>query len=254
MLITTDEQKEYVKGKIKEDKIERTEKVLNYLIGKILSESENRYKYIRKFTDKSVEFEDGMDIWYEAKPLPPRKHEGNTQLDLAFGNIKNRGNTKSGIEYNQNMKGSWVCFVEGKLYADCSTQVKYDPLRNQLERIIENLLCFQKNGNFPKKLYFTLLTPRLFKNNDEAKLYGYKMKEYQDRNNILNDIKSARNKKVNMSKWKYPEIEERIENLSLKWITYEEIIGEEYDLIDCDVTEIDDRVKNVIINEINDWI
>ncbi len=187
------------------------------------------------------------------KPLPPRELEGNTQLDVALGSIQNRDSTDSGIEFNPS--GSWVCFVEGKLFADCSTRVRYDPLRNQLIRIIENLLCFQKEGDFPDKLYFTLLTPRFFKENKQPKLYGYKMQEYRDEQNPLSDIESCRLEKRSRRSWGYPDIEERVGRLGLRWVTYEEILEEEYELEELDVTDLDegelDFFRKVLIEIIN---
>jgi len=240
MIKTTPEQLEELKTAVIEGNVKKNEKLWNFLIGSMLTDSEGREKFVRKFTDDSVKVGNEFDVWYESLPIPPRERTGNTHLDLSFGGIKGRSGTASGIEYDTNGE-SWVCFVEGKLFSDCSTRVRYDPLRNQLVRVIENLLCFQNDSDFPDELYFTLLTPRLFRDNKRSKLYGYKMQEYRDKHNILKDIRSCRLEKRSREYWGYPEIEERLERLELGWVTYEEILEEEYGLEELDVTDLDEE-------------
>lgn len=196
MIRITDAQKAEIRKAIESNKFYRNEKVWNFLVADILSNIMNRNHYLELFCNKDIRIDSNLDIWFESEPLSPRKgksgnSEGNTKLDLAFGNIKNRANTKSGIEYDPEKKGSWVCFVESKLLSDCSTKVSYDPLRNQIIRVIENLLCFQKDGKFPQNLFFTLLTPRLFRENPKSRLYGYKVNEYKNPKNIMDDIKMS---------------------------------------------------------------
>jgi len=245
MVKTTSNQFRELKRKLANGKVRENEKLWNFLIASILDKKNNKSRYIRKFTDDLVT-EDGFDIWFESQPLPPREDEGNTALDFSFGDIKRRGYTKSGIEYDL-VEDSFVCFVEGKLFSDCSTRVRKDPLRNQLIRIIENLLCFQSKGKFPDKLYFTLLTPKLFKNNKGSKLYCYKMQEYWDeesdavrRDNILRDIGLCRNERRDKLSWRYPDIHERLDRLNISWVTYEEILEEEFDMDGLDLTDLEE--------------
>jgi len=237
LINTTKEQYKELKTKLADGNVKDNEKLWNFLIASILDKNDNKSRYIRKFTNISVT-DDGFDIWFESQPLPPREDEGNTALDFSFGDIRGRDVTDSGIEYDET-ENSWVCFVEGKLFSDCSTRVRKDPLRNQLIRIIENLLCFQKDGDFPDELYFTLLTPRLFQENKKSKLYGYKMQEYRDEGNILKDIRSCRLEKRYRDNWEYPDIDERLRQLELEWVTYEEILEEEYGFEGLDVTDLD---------------
>ncbi len=255
MIKTTDEQWIELKTKLQKGNVRENEKLWNFMIASILDEAKDRSRYVSRFTDDSVT-DDGFDIWFESKPLPPRKGEGNTALDFSFGDIKRRGKTKSGIEYDES-EDSWVCFVEGKLFSDCSTRVRKDPLRNQLIRIIENLLCFQSKGEFPDKLYFTLLTPKLFKQNKRSKLYCYKMQEYWDeesdtvrRNNILRDIGLCRNERRDQPGWGYPDIEGRLDRLRIRWVTYDEILEEEYELEGLDLTDLDDEELEMFKDEL----
>lgn len=106
------------------------------------------------------------DVWLEGRPLPPRKGslgttEGSSRIDLSIGGITSRESTDAGIAYDGIC--TWSCFVEAKLLSDCDTCVEHDPLRNQLTRVIESLLCFQSvDKRLPEKLIFSLVTPHLF--------------------------------------------------------------------------------------------
>jgi hypothetical protein len=175
---------------------------------------------------------DQCSIWFEGEPMPPRrgsggKSEGNTMLDLAFGHIIQRPNTTSGIAYRPYEPGSWVCFVEAKCLSDCSTTVRYDPLRTQLARVIENLLCFQGEGKFLERIFFTLLTPRLFKQHPHARLYGYKMDDYKDPEKIIADINRCK------LPWRagfgpeHLDLRERLAALRLNWACYEDLMEPE---------------------------
>lgn len=208
----------------------RNEKVWTFLVASILARSEKQPELMALFCGEPVSVPEPLDVWFEAQPMPPRKgregdSEGNSRIDLAFGNIAQRAGTGSGIGNGPIESGSWVCFVEAKCLSDCSSTVTYDPLRNQLARVIENLLCFQGKDGFPEKLYyFTLLTPRLFKENRDSRLYGYKMREYQNRARLLDDIERYRIDKRGGPRYRYPELADRARVLKLNWITYEEIL------------------------------
>src|SRR5688500_3458894 len=97
--------------------------------------------------------------------------------------------------------------------ADCSSDGTYDPLRNQLTRVIENVLTFQAHGAFPERVFFTLLTPRLFKDNPGARLYAYKMREYKDRDRLLHDLRLCRIPPRNGKGYVCPDLAERVEAL-----------------------------------------
>ena len=58
-------------------------------------------------------------IWFEVLPIPPRKGEGETHLDLALGTIARRKGTESGIELGD-VEFPWICFCEMKWYSDIS--------------------------------------------------------------------------------------------------------------------------------------
>jgi hypothetical protein len=258
---TTDAQKSEIREVIKSDKFYSNEKVWTFLVADILSTSYNRNYYIELFCDRGIELDLDPDIWFEAMPLSPRTEKsGNperTHVDLAFGNIKKRGNTGAGIEFYQNKKESWVCFVEAKLDKDVSTGTTHDDKRNQIIRIIDNLICFQKNGQFPQKLFFALLTPRSYRDKTTEKLYGSLIKRYKNPKHIRDDILRSRIPERHQPDWNYPDdLEDRIKLLKITWVTYEEIFEKEYEIRDHDLATrkmIPEKIENRL-NELGDSI
>jgi hypothetical protein len=162
-------------------------------------------------------------IWFEVLPIPPRKGEKGTHLDLALGTIARRKGTKSGIEL-KNVESSWICFCEMKWYSDISYNVSHDQHRNQLVRVIENALCFQNRGKFAEKIHAVLVTPKTFQEaSTKSRLYQYKYSEYySDPSKIEMDLEVCQLDKNDRPDWKYPpDIQDRISKLSLGWISYE---------------------------------
>jgi hypothetical protein len=161
-------------------------------------------------------------IWFEVLPIPPRKGEGGTHLDLALGTIAQRKGTESGIELG-NVESSWICFCEMKWYSDISYNVTFDQHRNQLARVIENALCFQSNtGKFAEKIHAILVTPKVFQSASvKSRLYQYKYYEYcSDSSTIKRDLDICRLVKNENYP---PDIQGRISLLSLRWLSYEEL-------------------------------
>lgn len=167
-------------------------------------------------------------IWLECMPIPPLKREGNTHTDLALGTIARRDETDSGIEL-ASVKSPWVCFCEIKWCADISPDVKQFVHRNQLLRVIENALCFQKNGRCADQVFVTLVTPAHLRNAPvKSRLYHYKYEEYStDRRAILWDLMGASrtDERRHEPGWFYPSsLPERVEKLTLRWVTYDDLI------------------------------
>lgn len=198
----------------------------------------------------------GAGLWFEAKPLPPREQEGNTCLDLAGGAVRQRGGTASGIEYDPSSPVKWVGFVEAKVRSDCSIDVAYDPTRNQLVRVIENLLAFQGEGRFPEELHFTLLTPSFFRDSRHrhTRLYGYKFDTYSaDRRAIVEDLELSTLGRREHPGWRYPgDLEERMSRLRLHWATYEDVLSLDPQL--ADVSVIDCTKRGVLPEVIRDLL
>jgi len=148
---------------------------------------------------------------------------------MELGTLTTRDDTTSGLRYDDR-NGSEVCFAEAKYLSDLSVKTEHRPLRNQMDRVIESLLCLEFDGKFPDNVVFTLLTPRIFKENFGSRFYSYKYSEYHDL--LKNDI-SALAERIELKseksdkRFQYAKtinfIENRIEQLSFNWITFEDI-------------------------------
>lgn len=186
--------------------------------------AENGLKKLSSILTKSENYITNK-IYIEVLPISPREKEGQTHLDLAIGSIEIRQGTESGIELIPENK-PWVCFCEMKWYSDISYNVSYDQHRNQLSRVIENALTFQKNKKFSDKIFVNLVTPKAFMDQkNKSRLYCYKFQEYNSSNEkLIQDINNSKlRKKDNNQNWKKPELNDEISKLSLNWISYEEL-------------------------------
>ncbi|MBN1369075.1 MAG: hypothetical protein JW954_02415 [Dehalococcoidaceae bacterium] len=184
-------------------------------------------------------------LWLEALPLPPRRNEGNTSIDLALGAISKRGGTKGGIELAAG-DNTWVCFCEMKFNSDIASGTTQDCHRNQLLRVIENALCFQASECFADKLFVTLVTPAVFKNQEpKNRLYQYKYEEYKNEPAvILQELDKCRYGPRQQTGWLYPSnMKERIKKLELNWVTYEDLFDNMPIPEDPSNSEIVNRIK-----------
>jgi hypothetical protein len=244
MIITSTQQRKKMKRAAGKPSAAWDERVWSYLVADMLCISNFRHSYLRRFCDIDIPIEYVPDVWLESQPLSPRKgHNGNTEgnsvLDLAFGAIRQRGKTHSGIEFDPGAQTSWVCFVEAKIHADISASVRYDPNKNQIARVIENLLCFQTVGHFPDRLFFALITPRAAQQSHGGnKLYHQIMAKYRNSEKVLRDINCSPFPRRNQPDWHYPEsLSERLKRLSIKWITFEDIFEQEFGIRGLDITQ-----------------
>ena len=185
-------------------------------------------------------------IWLEALPFPPRKDEGNTNLDLALGTITCRDGTTGGIKLGP-QSPSWICFCEMKWYSDISTRTTHDIHRNQLARVIENALYFNDRDEdkhsdcvdgdrYSDCVYVALVTPKAFKNREvNSRLYQYKFAEYEaDRGHLVKDLEACVLKKREHA---ISKVADRVGKLTLRWPTYDEIFAKIPD------SEISEKLK-----------
>lgn len=105
--------------------------------------------------------------------------EGATQVDALILNPDNGFNV----------------LIEAKVLSDISIGITYDVVRNQIARTIDVMLesneklCDPLNKRDPDKSLFLLVTPKLFKDNPSSRLYGYKIREYKDKNKGIDALK-----------------------------------------------------------------
>lgn len=164
-------------------------------------------------------------IWLEAYLQPTRENENEywkSRADLSVGCFELIPNTKHRISSN----GDWVCVVESKWYDDIHINPNY-PKILQLSQLIEHaLLLHDKAGTFPKRVYVTLLTPQYFKDRKgqfSERNYWQKFQDYTTDNiSLKNDLKLCT---LPFLKHNIETLLNRIEALSLNWITFEELLG-----------------------------
>lgn len=205
------------------------EQLLLFKIIKAYS-SNDRDKHLLYKLLTGYNFNSTPKIGLEVQPLTKRNNEGNTNLDLAMGNIQQRTNTTSGIELG-NSNDSFL-FCEAKWSSDISYGVKYCTIRNQLQRVIETALTFSNTLNFNNHIFVTLLTPKLHKINYldkiNSRFYGYKYDEYLNNPTsiFLKEIRSNEiSTKIPFKDEKYDKIvENNLKKLCLNWVTIEDLI------------------------------
>jgi hypothetical protein len=254
------EQKDEIRKTLQSTEWIYEEKPWNYLIANILLNDDLDGNIVNQFINSPDTVRIETNVWFEAQPFTPYLNEGNTCVDIAFGSLIRRGVTISGIDYNPLDQHGLITFIEGKFFSDVSKDVSYDPFRNQIDRTIENLLVIQGgNHDLPKKLYFVLLTPKVFKENRLLRLYGYRMNEYgfdlaeMNSSAIYNSISNSRLiRRTNSPNWVYPNIRERLTHLKIKWLTYEQIIGPIFNRPNLDVTNI--ASDNDLISRLHQYI
>ena len=162
-------------------------------------------------------------IWLEYRPMTPRRGERRTNLDLAIGNIAIEAGTKGGIELaDDDESNSWICFCEMKWESDISPNVTNDKNRNQLVRVIESALYFQKRVVFADEVYVSLVTPRVFRGErGSEKFYQRKFAEYKSSNSkILADLGNCM-----LPLRDQFDAADRIDALSLRWTTYDDLFN-----------------------------
>jgi len=111
---------------------------------------------------------------YDKKTL-----EGSTQVDAIILNPDN----------------GFSVIIEAKVLSDISIGITYDVVRNQIARNVDVMLesnerlCDPLDKRAPNKSLFLLVTPKIFKDNPSSRLYGYKIREYKDKNKGVDALK-----------------------------------------------------------------
>lgn len=83
---------------------------------------------------------------------------------------------------NRSKGFAWV--IESKVLSDISYMISYDNYRNQIARTLDVMIenCSQNllNGVKLEKMFFSLLTPKKFKEMPYSRLYGWLFNEYKN--------------------------------------------------------------------------
>jgi hypothetical protein len=106
-----------------------------------------------------------------------------------------------------------LIFFEIKFTSDISYDTTFNPIRNQLARLVD--VGLEENKKTGKEVLVILSAPKRFFE-ERSRLYYYKIKEYEDPDHILHDLP-----------WRnISEIKDNL--LKVAWIPLESLIGELY--------------------------
>jgi len=154
---------------------------------------------------------DNLELYFEVDLPSPPSYKNNLCSLYEKGNIQEHqiipfiiasAHSKKTIEGSTqvdaiilNLDNGFSVLIESKVLSDISNSITYDVVRNQIARNIDVLLeknkrlCHPLDKRDPNKSLFLLLTPKLFKENPTSRLYGYKIREYQDKNKGVDALK-----------------------------------------------------------------
>jgi len=231
-----------------EKEIFGNETIFKYIIGKYIDNYNVAFEKICGFERNDTH----SNIFIEGQTTSPYKSNNeNTKLDIACGAILKKDSTMCQLEYAK--EGNAVNFSLVKYLSDVNSNKTSNPCMNDFDMMLENLLCFQGENIFPDKIVLTLITPKCFKENPENRFYGYKMKDYGYNEKkmvpkkLLDTIEFHQKSEIKRieKEWKYPDnIQERIKKIELRWITMEELFGQQHRaILDLDLTKVSDAKK-----------
>jgi hypothetical protein len=200
------------------------EVVWTYLVAR--KYQDNQAELSKKICGVNEPLPQDAKIWLEAYLFPTRQKNEEvkcwrSRADLSVGNLELAENRDSQIRAN----GKWINIVEAKWYDDIHPNSKYPEIL-QLSQVIDHaLLMHDTAGNFPKRVYVTLLTPQYFKDKTEQfseRNYQEKFEKYtQSPSSLKIDLKLCPLTFLNHN---IEILLKRIDSLILRWVTFEELL------------------------------
>ena len=198
--------------------------VWTYLVAR--KYQDNQDGLVKKICGVNEELPDDARIWLETYLYPTRlwKKEvksWRSRADLSLGYLEIVSDRIAEIRSN----GEWVSIVESKWYDDIHANSNY-PKILQLSQLIEHaLLLHDKAGNFPERVYVTLLTPQYFKNQEGPfadRNYHQKFRKYiSNRIELKTDLQLC---PLTFLAHDLDTLFSRIDSLILRWVTFEELL------------------------------
>jgi hypothetical protein len=170
----------------------------------LLSRCEGLQLPIGRFSTWKEALGEHQELYFEANlPSPPRyRHylqEHSNERTLAIPNLREAARTRGGrLEGATKVDAlliapdtGFAVLFEAKVLADMSTGIEFDVLRNQMIRNIDVMLDnnaalrWPLNLRDPDATCFVLLTPELFRENRESRLYGLLFDRYKNDPELL---------------------------------------------------------------------
>ena len=200
------------------------EVVWTYLVAR--KYQDNQSELVKKVCGVEESLPIDSKIWLEAYLYPTRQKNEEvkcwrSRADLSIGHLKCVDTRNLQIQAN----GEWVNIVEAKWYDDIHPNSKYPEIL-QLSQLIDHaLLLHDGAGNFPERVYVTLLTPQYFKDQKEqcsARKYHEKFEKYTNSPSALkHDLKLC---PLTFLDHSIEILLDRVDSLILRWITFEELL------------------------------
>ena len=213
-----------IKPAIKKNNL-TAEVVWTYIVARKYEKDQN--KLVEKLCGRSETLPTNSKIWLETYLYPTRirqeeKDFWKSRADLSVGHIELATGRKSQIRSS----GSWVCIAESKWFDDIHQNPKF-PEISQLSQLIDHaLLIHGKKGNFPERVYVTLITPQYFKDRlgrFSERNYWNKYQDYKKDIKLLE--KDLALCPLSFLKHDLETLINRISVLNLNWVTFEELLG-----------------------------
>lgn len=200
------------------------EVVWTYLVAR--KYQDNQDILVEKICGMAEDLPEDSRIWLEAYLHPTRQRQEEvkcwrSRADLSLGHLEIVSDRDSQIRAN----GEWVSIVESKWYDDIHANPKY-PQILQLSQLIEHaLLLHDTAGNFPERVYVTLLTPQYFKNQEgpfSDRKYQQKFEKYKSNPiELKNDLQLC---PLNFLSHDIETLLGRIDSLIFRWTSFEELL------------------------------
>lgn len=199
--------------------------VWTYIVARIFEK--DQLKLAEKLSGYSEILPKNPRIWLETYLYPTRIRQEEvkywrSRADFSIGNLELAADRESQIQSN----GSWICIAESKWFDDIHQNPKFPEIL-QLSQLIEHaLLIHDKKGNFPERVYVTLITPRYFKDQlgqFSERNYWKKYRDYTADKKILE--KDLGLCPLPFLKHDLETLTNRISVLKLNWVTFEELLG-----------------------------
>jgi hypothetical protein len=212
------------------------EKAWTYLLAKAYQH--NVSELVFRLCGRRENISDNSSIYLEARLYPTREKRLERKYwisipDLSVGCLKKYTKRERQLQSD----GEWFCVVESKWFDDFrELDLKEFDRNNELPKITQftklidhALLLNDGNGNFPDRIYVTLITPKYFKENYSTfppKNYRRIYCNYDSNGNLKEDLKRCTIPFLDKSHDNvYNTMVERINYLILNWVTFEDLLG-----------------------------